>query len=181
MAVFTVTAGHSDVDPGAVSSYSNEESVAQEARNMLAAALRERGHTVRTDGDEDTNQSLNQAIRLIPGSAAAVELHCNAGPSSATGVETIALPKDRQLAMALSRALSEALGLRLRGRDRDGWIDQSDSARGRLGYINAGGLIVELFFLSNPSDCAAWEAYQDDAIEALADVLDDHAARRAGR
>lgn len=181
MAVFTVTAGHSDSDPGAVSSFSNEESVAQQARNMLAAALRARGHTVRTDGDENTNSSLNQAIKLIPGSVVAVELHCNAGPSSATGVETISLLKDRKLAVALSQALSQSLGLRLRGRERDGWIDQSDSARGRLGYVNAGGLIVEMFYLSNPSDCAAWEAYKDDAVEALADVLSDYAARKAGR
>ena len=55
-----------------------------------------------------------------------------------------------------------------------GWIGQEASARGRLGYVSAGGIIVELFFLSNPNDYAAWQAKKTRAIEALADVLVDH-------
>ena len=76
------------------------------------------------------------------------------------------------LSYVLFKVLIDALGLGLRG-DK-GWIDQSQSARGRLCYVSAGGIIVELFFLSNPNDYAAWQAKKTRAIEPLADVLVDH-------
>ena len=173
MAVFVITAGHSDSDPGAISPTGvTEESIAEEARDMLASALLARGHAVLMDGNPGQNLPLSAAMALIGRGAIAVELHTNSASSTATGVETISLPKHKALSQALSKALSDALGLRLRG-DK-GWIDQSQSARGRLGYVSAGGIIVELFFLSNPNDYAAWQAKKTRAIEALADVLVDH-------
>lgn len=172
MAIFVITAGHSDSDPGAVSGNITEQSIAVDARDLLGRALVERGHAVLMDGGPGQNLPLSAAIALIGKGAAAVELHCNAAGFTATGVETISLPKDKALAQALSQGIAQALGLRVRG-DK-GWIDQSQSARGRLGYVSAGGLIVELFFLSNPGDYAAWLQNKQRAIEAMADALEKH-------
>ena len=53
-----------------------------------------------------------------------------------------------------------------------GWIDQSQSARGRLGFVQAGGMIVELFFLTNTADLAAWDARKWLAATAVVDALE---------
>jgi N-acetylmuramoyl-L-alanine amidase len=141
---------------------------------LLAGVLRKRGYTVLTDGEPGVNRPLADAVRLVPqGKLAAIELHCNAGPSSATGVETISLPRHRPLAQALSQAVAGALGLRVRG--DGGWVDQSQSARGRLAFVEAGGLIIELFFLSSREDRRRWDDNRVDALAALADVLDRRA------
>lgn len=167
---FAITAGHSDADPGAVANGRKEAEIAREMRNMVAAKLRERGCKVITDGKHHENMPLTVAITLAKQAHVAVEFHCNAAASAqANGVETISLPKDKALAQRISQAIARVMGARLRG--EAGWIDQSKSARGRLGFVNAGGLIVELFFISNPAELAAWDAKKWLVASAVADVL----------
>lgn len=165
-----VTAGHSNSDPGAVNGKIKESELVTNFRNAVAFYLREAGVQVKNDGTGSQNDPLSSAIKLIKGSSVAVEFHMNAATSKhANGVETIALPKDKKLAQDLSAAVASALGSRLRG--NDGWIDQSQSARGSLGYINAGGLIVELGFISNEAELAAYQARYWIAAKAVAKVL----------
>lgn len=167
---FAITAGHSDADPGAVANGRKEAEIAREMRNMVAAKLRERGCKVMTDGKAHENMPLTVAITLAKQASVAVEFHCNAAASAqANGVETISLPKDKALSQRISQAIARVMGARLRG--DAGWIDQSKSARGRLGFVNAGGLIVELFFISNPAELAAWDAKKWLVASAVADVL----------
>lgn len=119
------------------------------------------------------NQDLNAAIKLIKGSSVAVEFHMNAALNkSANGVETIALPKDKKLAQDLSKAVADAFGSRLRG--DNGWIDQSQSARGKLGFISNGGLIVELGFISNEEELFQFNARYWSAAKAVAMILIKH-------
>ncbi|WP_252720797.1 N-acetylmuramoyl-L-alanine amidase [Acinetobacter radioresistens] len=147
----TVTAGHSNVDPGAVSGKFKEAELVTNFRNAVAYYLKSSGISIKTDGVGTTNNPLASAIKLIKGSSVAVEFHLNAaGSSQANGIETIALPKDKKLAQDLSKAVAAALGSRLRG--NEGWIDQSQSARGKLGFISNGGLIVELGFICTSSN-----------------------------
>lgn len=169
----TVTAGHSNVDPGAVNGEFQEADLAAKFRNAVAFYLREAGVQYKTDGVGTTNQNLNTAIKLIKGSSVAVEFHMNAASNkSAHGVETIALPKDKKLAQELSKAVADALGSRLRG--DNGWIDQSQSARGKLGFISNGGLIVELGFISNEAELAQFNAKYWSAAKTVAMVLIKH-------
>ena len=169
----TVTAGHSNVDPGAVNGKFQEADLAAKFRNAVAFYLREAGIQYKTDGVGTTNQNLNAAIKLIKGSSIAVEFHMNAASNkSAHGVETIALPKDKKLAQELSKAVADALGSRLRG--DNGWIDQSQSARGKLGFISNDGLIVELGFISNEAELAQFNAKYWSAAKAVAMVLIKH-------
>ncbi|BCT88175.1 N-acetylmuramoyl-L-alanine amidase [Acinetobacter variabilis] len=165
-----VTAGHSNTDPGAVNGKIKESDLVTNFRNAVSFYLREAGVQVKNDGTGSQNDPLSSAIKLIKGSSVAVEFHMNAATSKqANGVETIALPKDKKLAQDLSAAVATALGSRLRG--DNGWIDQSQSARGSLGYINAGGLIVELGFISNEAELAAYQARYWIAAKAVAKVL----------
>lgn len=169
----TVTAGHSNVDPGAVNGKFQEADLAAKFRNAVAYYLREAGIQYKTDGVGTLNQDLNSAIKLIKGSSVAVEFHMNAASNkSAHGVETIALPKDKKLAQDLSKAVADALGSRLRG--DNGWIDQSQSARGKLGFVSNGGLIVELGFISNEAELAQFNARYWSAAKSVAMILIKH-------
>lgn len=170
LGLVAVTAGHSNTDPGAVNGKVKESDLVVNFRNAVTHYLREAGLQVKTDGTGTKNDPLSAAVKLIAGSSVAVEFHMNAAVSKqANGIETIALPKDKKLAQDLSKAVADALGSRLRG--EDGWIDQSQSARGSLGYINAGGLIVELGFISNEAELAAYQARYWIAAKAVAKVL----------
>ncbi len=169
----TITAGHSNTDPGAVNGKVKEADLVVNFRNAVTHYLREAGLQVKTDGTGTKNDPLSAAVKLITGSSVAVEFHMNAATSKqANGIETIALPKDKKLAQDLSRAVADALGSRLRG--DNGWIDQSRSARGRLAYVNAGGLIVELGFISNEDELARFNARYWLAAKAVAKVLIDY-------
>ena len=168
-----VTAGHSNSDPGAVNGKIKESELVTNFRNAVAFYLREAGLATKTDGTNSRNDPLSSALKLIKGSSIAVEFHMNAAASKqANGIETIALPRDKKLAQDLSAAVATALGSRLRG--DNGWIDQSKSARGSLAYINAGGLIVELGFISNEVELAAFQARYWIAAKAVAKVLIDY-------
>lgn len=104
----------------------------------MVSCLADLGIKATTDGTGTVNLPLTSAIPLAKKADFALEVHMNAAASQqANGVETIALPKYKAIAQAISKASANALGLRVRG--VDGWIDQSASARGKLGYINAGG------------------------------------------
>ena len=172
----TVTAGHSNTDPGAVNGKYKEAELVRQFRNAVAHYLSVAGLTIKTDGAGTINLPLNNAIALAKGASIAVEFHMNASTSKqANGIETIALPKDKLLAQKLSKAVADVFGSRLRG-DK-GWIDQSQSARGKLGFINAGGLIVELGFISNDAELDQFNAKYWSAAKAVANVLIEHEKR----
>ena len=168
-----ITAGHSNNDPGAVNGSFHEAVHVTKVRNALAHILREAGYTVLTDGVGDINEPLPAAIKLVKGADIALELHCNAAANkTATGVETIALPKHKNLAQDISAAVAKVYGFKLRG--ENGWIDQSQSHRGKLGYVSAGGMILELGFLSNDADMKVMENNFWKAARAIAEVIIKH-------
>lgn len=165
-----ITAGHSNSDPGAVNGQFKEAELVTNFRNAVSYYLRQAGIEHKMDDIGSTNLNLNAALKLIKGSSIAVEFHMNAASSSqANGIETISLPKDKKLAQDLSKAVATAFGSRLRG--DDGWIDQSKSARGRLAFVSNGGLIVELGFISNPTELKTFNDKYWVAAKAVADVL----------
>ncbi len=169
----TVTAGHSNLDPGAVSGKYKEAELVRQFRNAVAHYLSVAGLTIKTDGVGGINLPLNNAIALAKSASIAIEFHMNAAASpQANGIETIGLPKDKLLAQKLSKAVADVFGSRLRG--EDGWIDQSQSARGKLGFVNAGGLIVELGFISNNAELAAFNSKYWSAAKAVAQVIIEH-------
>lgn len=166
----TVTAGHGANDPGACRNGEVERDLMTELRDLVALKLREAGHEVRTDGARWQNLPLVHALTLVPGAAWAVELHTNSVDNPvATGVEVVAKPADKVRAQRLARAIGDALGLRLRG--EGGWIDQTQSARGKLGFVGLGGMVVETFFISNRADLDAYLARKWVVASAIARVL----------
>lgn len=170
----TITAGHSDSDPGAVQNGAIEHALMTELRDIVAIKLRDAGHEVRTDGARWQNLPLVHAMTLVPGAKWAIELHTNSSEDPyATGVEVVSLPAQKDKAQRLARAIADTLGLRLRG--EGGWIDQSKTHRGRLGFVRVGGMVVEAFFISNRADLAVYQARKWTVASAIASVLSEGA------
>lgn len=171
MSVITVTAGHSNKDPGAVNGLFREADIAQEMRNMVAFYLRQKDIAVKTDGEGKGNLPLPAAIKLISGSKAAVEFHCNTfSKPSAGGCEALSQPKDRALSQRLCKAVSDVMGIPTRGTD-GGWKNEGSGQHSRLGYVRNGGIILELFFISNPTELAVWQDKKWLVAKAVAEVL----------
>lgn len=147
-----ISAGHSDRDPGAVAFDRREADIAVEFRNLVSFYLHRAGVEHDLDGSETQNMPLSAAARTAREHRVAVEFHCNAGPASATGVEVLCAPKDNALAARLCKAIADTLDIRNRGVK-----GESSGQHSRLAFIRAGGLIVELFFLTNEGDLAAYD------------------------
>lgn len=171
----TITAGHSNTDPGAVSGKRRESIIATDMRNMVKLYLEREGIEVRTDGDGSDNKPLNDAIKLIAGSDLAVEFHCNAAANdNATGVECLGQPKHKSICQKISKAIADQMGIKPR-RDA-GYAGENVGPRSRLGYVDKGGIIVELFFISNPGELATWDAKKWLVAKAVAGVIKDATA-----
>lgn len=167
---YLISAGHSATDPGAVAHGHTEAAICLDMRDRVAARLLEMQHTVFCDGNAGENLPLAQAVKLITGTDLAVELHCNASANQhATGVEVIALPAMKAVAQRIARAIASETGQRLRG--DAGWIDQTQSQHPRLAFVQAGGLIVELVFMSNLADLTAFFSKQEAVVMALAGAI----------
>ena len=166
----TVAAGHGAGDPGAVRNGIAERDLMTELRDIVALKVRDAGAFVATDGERGSNLPLSFAISLVKGSDLAVELHTNAFENpAARGVEVVAPARKKALAQALARAVASVLGSPVRG--DGGWIDESRTARGRAGFVRAGGLILETFFLSNAQELATYQAKKWLVAQAIADTL----------
>lgn len=173
MKTILISAGHSNQDPGAVANGTTEAAIVTELRNIVTAKLKERGFTVKNDGEKTENKPLVEAIKIQKTTDLDIEFHCNASSNaSARGVESIGLPKDKELCQKLSKAIANVLITAVRG--DGGYIDQSKSARGKLGFVSNGGIIVELFFLSNKLELDSYNAKKWLVASAIADVIESH-------
>lgn len=156
MTTFAVTAGHSNTDPGAVANGRKEAEISCDMRNMIASKLRALGHKVFTDGDGKENQPLSKAIKLVS-NGLAIEIHCNAASNpAATGVECISLPKHKALCQRLSNAIAATTKDNVRVGIMAGLTSLNLRAES-WDFVEAGGIIVELFFLSNKGDLERYD------------------------
>ena len=170
--MITITAGHSNSDPGAVNGSDRESEIAQDMRNIVAYYLRSRGISFKSDGEGKGNLPLSEAVRLIKSSSIAVEFHCNAGPKTAKGVEALSQPKDKVISQKLCAAVSSVMGNPLRG-DK-GWKPENSGQHSRLAYVSSGGIILELFFISNDEELKIWKQKKWLVGKAVAEVLAEY-------
>lgn len=161
-----LSAGHSTIDPGACAHNRRESDIVEEFRNMVSRYLHAMNVCHVVDGVGTDNIPLNNAVKIAKTHKVAVEFHCNAGPPEAGGVEVLCAPKDNVLAQRLCNALALTLMIRNRG------VKPEDSGQHhRLAFIEAGGIICELFFVTSLTDLAAYDARKWLAAKAVAEVL----------
>lgn len=171
--MITITAGHSNSDPGAVNGSDRESEIAQDMRNIVAYYLRSKGISFKSDGEGKGNLPLSEAVKLIKSSSIAVEFHCNAAASKgAKGVEALSQPKDKVISQKLCAAVSSVMGNPLRG-DK-GWKAENSGQHSRLAYVSNGGIILELFFISNDDELSIWKQKKWLVGKAAAEVLAEY-------
>lgn len=167
-----VSAGHSNDDPGAVAFGRKEADIAVEFRNMVSFYLQRANVPHELDGSGTQNLPLRQAAAAAKRHPIAVEFHCNAGPATATGVETLSGPKDMTLGGRIAQAISDALVIRNRGAK-----PEASGQHSRLAFVQSGGIIVEVLFITSANDLASYDARKWLAAKAVADVLIDAASK----
>ncbi|WP_084494667.1 N-acetylmuramoyl-L-alanine amidase [Alkanindiges illinoisensis] len=172
--VIVLTAGHSLVDPGACNGKFTEAGIVREVRNGVTAILNSRGYKVINDGTGNDNQALSKAAALVKQGKIAIEFHLNAATSkAATGVEALAQSKDKAICQKLCSALSSVLDIPVRG-GNGGWKDEGSGQHSKLAYVSAGGIILELFFISNDAELQKYFDRKDQVFTAIADVLSEN-------
>lgn len=162
-----ISAGHSNSDPGAVGNGRREADIAVEVRNMVSFYLSRMKVRHELDGLGTENYPLNAVVKRARLHKVAVEFHCNAAANkSATGVEVLCAPKDYERAARICDAIASTLRIRNRGVK-----PENAGQHHRLAFVQAGGMIVELFFITNPSDVAAYDARKWVMAKAVAETL----------
>lgn len=146
-----LSAGHSPDSPGASALGKREHELTREYARALHDALRDAGVPVML-----INQSLplRERIQLMKARKTprdlAMEIHFNAANGKAHGTEVF-YPMGDVTCLKVSRDIllktSGALGLRNRGAKL-----QNRSARGTLGWVKEGGILIEVCFMDNPED-----------------------------
>jgi N-acetylmuramoyl-L-alanine amidase len=165
-----ISAGHSFSDPGAKGNGLSEADIVLGFRDMLATELIERGIAFTRDGTKDQNLSLTEAIKMAKGKDIALEFHCNAfHKPSATGVETLSRIHHYDLGNRLNTVVSSTLGIPNRGAK-----GEASGQHSRLGFISkADGIIVELFFISNPKDVKSYQDKKQELAYNIANLLEE--------
>ena len=167
-----VSAGHDGHDPGAVSPDGRyrEADLTLRLRDLIATRLRSWSAPVITDGRDGENRPLREAAILAKRvDGPAIEIHFNSGPASASGVEVLCHAEHKTLAQNLAAAIAHWARSPLRG-DR-GWKPANAGAHRRLAFCEAGGLIVEVAFISNPIEIETAVIHETQIATAIAEVL----------
>lgn len=163
----TITAGHSDTDPGAAANGYTEADIVTEFRDLVSMRLTVLGIRHVTDGDDGENWPLSLAVEMAADADIAVEFHCNAATPAASGTETLSRPAQFALGEQLCQATAHVLGIANRGAKPEGSGQHS-----RLAYVSSGGGIIhELFFMTNLDDLVAYQERKGQLAVAVADVI----------
>lgn len=173
MSAVFLSAGHSNTDSGAIANGRRESDFTVEFRNYVAFYLESWGVPHATDGKGAENWPLSKAVAAAKDFDIAVEFHCNAGSASANGVETLSGPKDMVLGQKICDIFESVLGLRNRGAK-----PENAGQHGRLAFVRAGGIIVEMFFITSKKDIAMYELKKWVAAKAVATLLRDELNKR---
>lgn len=172
---YAVTAGHSDAEPGNTWGGLREADLMLGLRDIVANKLREHGQEVLEDGRDKQNLPLRDAIALVSQVDVAIELHTNALNEKSEGVEVVAGTQNAVLAKRLAVAISKALDIPTRR--QGGWYPLEQHIKDRnftAGFCRAGGLIIEVFFQSNPAELEKYQARYFLVASAIATTLLSH-------
>jgi N-acetylmuramoyl-L-alanine amidase len=171
-----VSAGHNPggvkPDPGAIGNGKREADLTLEFRNLVTAELHKQGAKFITDNDNERLGEYLSRIKTGTGSVV-LEFHFDAAANAkATGTTVLiggdADKNDKDFAKELAEATAAILGIKNRG-----VISETESHRGRLGLMKEEGILalLEICFISNPSDLSAYEKYKTFLAAKIAAIL----------
>lgn len=172
-----LSAGHSPKEPGAWGNGYREELLAIEFRDLLVAELKTLGVTPTID---DNNNALAKTLAYFKNMTASdsivVDIHWNASSNpDATGTEVLVPSEytsfEYNLAAMLASEIKNSIGTKLRG--TNGVKTEADSHHGRLGWMRLNGenILIEMCFISNPSDMQKYQNNKNKLARNLAVIL----------
>ena len=173
MKTVCIDPGHGGKDPGAIGGGIRESAVVLNVGKKIASFLEAKGCTVMLTRETDVFVELSDRARMVNAAKADlyVSVHCNSvrDNARATGMEvyhyTCASEASKRAARVIYDNLLPVCGLRGRG------VKSKDLAVLRETAMPA--VLVELGFISNPSDCRKLInfAWQERAAEAIAEGI----------
>jgi len=151
-------------DPGAVANGLQEHVIGAGMVTRLVADIRAAGRfkVMRTEGDVNARDDRARAA----GATVFFSLHCNAGSTSASGVEAWMDghgPKATRFAKDATAGISKTLGIPNRG------IKHSEHLA--VLHANSEDALLELFFVTSKGDTARYLAHTDDVELVLYNAL----------
>jgi len=171
-----ISAGHNPngikPDPGAIGNGKREADLTVEFRDLVIFELIKNSANYVADSDSERLGQYLERIKTGSGSVV-LEFHFDAAASAkATGTTVLiggdADKNDKAFAKELVEATATILGIKNRG-----VLSEAESHRGRLGLMKEEGILalLEICFISNPEDLAAYEKGKFELAQAIADIL----------
>lgn len=167
-----ISAGHHLKDPGAVANGLQESTLAMRVRNRVVQLVKAKGDKVIVDDDKETLAEYLK--RIQPGNASVVvEFHFDAAANpAASGTSAFYANNagDNSKNFAIDMA---AVGAKIMGIPNRGAKSEAESHRGRLALVHEPGIncLVEVCFITNTKDIAAFEAHFEELCEAYAGII----------
>lgn len=169
-------AGHSDKDSGAVYNGRKEAEETKKARELFIGYFPKGRKELIPDKDWETNRQVQQRVKPGKGSVV-LDIHFNAGSSTAGGTECLVNRKDfanknsmsYQMANEICKATAEILGIRNRGVKCE-----SSTRHGRLGVLNLGAgcsVLWEVCFISSVLDMQQWDMKKEILMKRIAEIV----------
>ncbi len=175
-----ISSGHNPhgikIDPGAVANGYREADLNVEIRDLVCKELDKLGSKYIKDLDNETLGQYLERVQTGTGSVV-LEFHFDAANGVASGstsiVEAEADRLDKLFAKELVDVCSNTLGIKNRGVK-----SEADTHRGRLGLMREDGIIalLEVGFIDNKGDIAAYQAKKVALAKALAPILKKYEA-----
>ncbi|WP_428663553.1 N-acetylmuramoyl-L-alanine amidase [Runella sp.] len=147
-------------------------------RDDITKLLRSKNVAVINDVDTTPLQKVVMWLKsLVKKNDKVIEMHFNAGPPTATGVEVYIddTPTGEEVVFArqIATAISRVLGIKLRG--NAGVRHESESQHSSLAIISvpsaAVNVLVEVCFLTNNGDVDSYRRNYNLLVEALAEII----------
>lgn len=171
-----ISAGHGGVDSGAVSGKLVERDLNIELRDLIVAELKLMGINPLVD---DNKNALKETLAWLRGKFGSkdilFDIHWNAASSpEAKGTEVIVPDAASSFELNIARSILKVftdLGFRDRGVKHEG-----ATARKRLGWMRptAENVLLEVCFISNPTDMKLYEANKHTISKRIASVLNQY-------
>lgn len=172
-------AGHTpkglNQDPGAVGVGGKREAdLTMELRDLTADILRR--NNLQVWEDDDTHR-LADVLKFVKSKEQDIvlDIHFNAGPAAATGVEVIVPDRSTNEEREMAREICVAFSDKMRIRNR-GVKSEKDTARHTLAVMRPAGIniLIEVCFISNPNDMLYYEAQKIELAYELAVIIEKY-------
>lgn len=172
-----LSAGHTpsglNQDPGAIGNGYKEADLTKELRDLVVPLLKQKGISVWIDDDTQRLPAVLAAINSTEKDVVC-DIHFNAGPPTATGVEVLIPTRhtsiEKEMASKLVTILASVMKLRSRGVKTE-----SDSQHKTIGILREQGinLLIEICFISNATDMAYYQAAKHKVATEIALILEE--------